>query len=102
MPKTPPPLPGEDAIDQANRVAEERDAAPLFLGIMLGGAAGVVLRIVLAVFEFSVPSWLVNGLSIVFMVFLGPLVVYRFTRSRPDWIETGIVDGEDDTSRPSA
>ena len=98
-PKIPPPLPDEDELDQIDRREEQRFTAPLIFGPLAGAAVGGLLLLALTAFGVKLIEWLKDVVLYGFMLIVGPLVVYRLTRARPDWVETGLVDDRDDTSR---
>src|SRR6059058_1294768 len=101
-PRIPPPLPDEDDLDQLDRREDQRFTAPLIFGPLAGGVVSGLLLMALTAFGVKVSHWLSSAIFYGFMLVLGPFAVYRLTKARPDWVETGLVDDRDDASRPSA
>ena len=76
--------------------------APVIFGPLAGAAVSALLLMALTAFGVKVSHRWTSAIFYGFMLVLGPFVVYRLTKARPDWIETGLVDDKDDASRPSA
>jgi hypothetical protein len=101
-PRVPPPLPDEDELDQDDRREEQRFAAPVIFGLLAGFAVSGLLLMGLTAFGIKVSGWWSNTIMYGFMLVIGPFAVYRLTKARPNWVETGLVDDHDDSRPPSA
>jgi|1185.fasta_scaffold49724_2 hypothetical protein len=102
MPRIPPPLPEEDELDQDDRREEQRFAAPVLFGPLLGIVVGALLLMTLLAFGVKINDWLRSAILYAFMLVLGPFAIYRLSKARPDWVETGLVDDPNEEPRPPA
>lgn len=89
-PKIPPPLPDEDELDQHDRREDQRFTAPIIFGPLAGAAVSGLLLMALAAFGVRVSHWLSSAIFYGLMLVVGPYAVYRLTKARPDWVETGL------------